>query len=70
MTETGTEATDLAQQMNAGLEAVIPVAYGMGVRFTALRRGYAETTVPFEGNGKIAVTQYVSNNLDYDYSCV
>jgi hypothetical protein len=25
---------------------------------------------PFEGNGRIAMTQYVSNNLDDDYSCV
>jgi hypothetical protein len=25
---------------------------------------------PFEGNGEIVVTQYVSNNLDYDYSCI
>ena len=24
---------------------------------------------PFEGVGKIAITQYVSANLDYDYSC-
>lgn len=25
--------------------------------------------VPFEGNGPIQITQYVSNNLDYDYAC-
>lgn len=25
---------------------------------------------PFEGNGIIEITQYVSNNLDYDYSCI
>lgn len=25
---------------------------------------------PFEGNGTIELTQFVSNNLDYDYSCV
>lgn len=25
---------------------------------------------PFEGNGRIAITQYVANNLDHDYSCV
>ena len=42
---------DLAAQMNVGLEQLIPVAHAMGVRFTALRRGYAETSVPFEGNG-------------------
>jgi hypothetical protein len=24
---------------------------------------------PFEGNGRVVITQYVSNNLDYDYSC-
>lgn len=37
--------------MNAGLEALIPVAHRMGVRFTELRPGYAASTVPFEGNG-------------------
>jgi acyl-coenzyme A thioesterase PaaI-like protein len=42
---------DLVAQMNAGLEALIPVAHRMGVRFTQLRPGYAEATVPFEGNG-------------------
>jgi acyl-coenzyme A thioesterase PaaI-like protein len=46
-----TDLSDLAPQMNTGLQALIPVAYNMGVRFTALRRGYAETSVPFEGNG-------------------
>jgi hypothetical protein len=25
---------------------------------------------PFEGDGIVAITQYVSNNLDFDYSCV
>ena len=25
---------------------------------------------PFEGNGAVVITQYVSNNLDYDYSCI
>jgi hypothetical protein len=25
---------------------------------------------PFEGNGRVVITQYVSTNLDYDYSCV
>lgn len=25
---------------------------------------------PFEGIGKVQITQYVSSNLDYDYSCV
>jgi len=24
---------------------------------------------PFEGNGAVVITQYVSTNLDYDYSC-
>jgi acyl-coenzyme A thioesterase PaaI-like protein len=51
MTDRGDTATDLARQMNSGLEALIPVAHRMGVRFTALRPGYAETSVPFEGNG-------------------
>jgi hypothetical protein len=25
---------------------------------------------PFEGTGRIEITQYVSTNLDYDYSCI
>jgi hypothetical protein len=25
---------------------------------------------PFEGNGIVEITQYVANNVDYDYSCV
>lgn len=25
---------------------------------------------PFEGDGRIAITQFVAKNLDYDYSCV
>jgi hypothetical protein len=28
------------------------------------------TLAPFEGNGHVVLTQYVSTNLDYDYSCV
>jgi hypothetical protein len=28
------------------------------------------TLAPFEGNGSVVITQYVSTNLDYDYSCV
>ncbi|HET9127960.1 MAG TPA: hypothetical protein VFN73_07760, partial [Propionibacteriaceae bacterium] len=28
------------------------------------------TLAPFEGNGQVVITQYVSTNLDYDYSCV
>jgi acyl-coenzyme A thioesterase PaaI-like protein len=43
--------TDVVAQMNAGLEVLIPVAHKMGVRFTDLRPGFAQTTVPFEGNG-------------------
>lgn len=27
------------------------------------------TLTPFEGDGVIAITQYVSSNLDYDYAC-
>ena len=37
--------------MNAGLERLIPVAYGMGVRFTVLRPGCVQAAVPLEGNG-------------------
>lgn len=25
---------------------------------------------PFEGNGQVVITQYVSSQLDYDYSCI
>ena len=41
---------DLVETMNDGLQQLIPVAWGMGVRFTELRPGFARATVPFEGN--------------------
>jgi acyl-coenzyme A thioesterase PaaI-like protein len=37
-------------QANAFLKQVIPVAAGMGVEFTAIRPGYVQAGVPFEGN--------------------
>jgi acyl-coenzyme A thioesterase PaaI-like protein len=37
--------------MNAGLEQLIPVAHGMGVRFVAMRPGFVQAQVPFDGNG-------------------
>lgn len=37
---------------------------------TTLSRGRSNCALaPFEGNGKVVITQYVSTNLDYDYSC-
>lgn len=41
---------DPVAAMNAGLQQLIPVAHGMGVRFTALRPGFVRASVPFEGN--------------------
>ncbi|MEO9139146.1 MAG: YiiD C-terminal domain-containing protein [Jatrophihabitans sp.] len=40
-----------ADQLNAGLESLIPVAHGMGVRFVEMRPGFVAASVPFEGNG-------------------
>lgn len=37
--------------MNSALEYTIPAAYKMGVTAVDVRRGFAETTVPIEGNG-------------------
>lgn len=42
---------DLVARLNAGLEALIPAAHRMGVRFTELHPGHAAATVPVEGNG-------------------
>jgi hypothetical protein len=37
---------------------------------TTLSRAKSNCTLaPFEGVGKVAITQYVANNLDYDFSC-
>ena len=41
---------DLAAQANGVLGQLIPVAASMGVEFTAVRRGFVQATVPFEGN--------------------
>jgi acyl-coenzyme A thioesterase PaaI-like protein len=51
MPDNEAEEVDVVAQMNAGLEVLIPVAHRMGVRFTELRPGFAQTSVPFEGNG-------------------
>lgn len=40
-----------AEQLNAALETLIPVAHKMGVHFAELRPGYVRAEVPFEGNG-------------------
>jgi len=37
--------------MNAGLEALIPRAHQMGIRFAELRPGYVRAEVPPDGNG-------------------
>jgi acyl-coenzyme A thioesterase PaaI-like protein len=37
--------------MNAAFAQTIPVAANMGVRFTEMRPGFVQATVPFEGNG-------------------
>ena len=39
------------EAMNAGLEALIPRAHQMGIRFVELRPGYVRAEVPPEGNG-------------------
>ena len=49
---------DAVAMMNAGLEQLIPVAWRMGVRFTDLRRGYVQASLPFEGNGNHFGTVY------------
>ena len=55
MTDYASDATaaadDPASVLNASLEQLIPVAHRMGVRFTELRPGFVQATVPFEGNG-------------------
>lgn len=41
---------DAVAAMNEGLSRLIPVAHGMGLRFTAMRPGFVQARVPFEGN--------------------
>jgi thioesterase domain-containing protein len=45
------DAGSLIETMNAALESTIPIAGQMGVRVVEVRRGFAATTVPVEGNG-------------------
>lgn len=40
-----------AEIVNGALEFTIPVAHRMGVTAVEVRRGFAATTVPIEGNG-------------------
>ncbi|MGW0049565.1 PaaI family thioesterase [Nocardia cyriacigeorgica] len=40
-----------AEIVNAAMEHTIPIAHTMGVQAAEVRRGYAATTVPIEGNG-------------------
>lgn len=56
MTETNsagaTEQTPaFADLVNSALEGTIPIAHKMGVQALEVRPGFAETTVPIEGNG-------------------
>ena len=46
------DMTELTPEtMNAGLEALIPRAHQMGIRFVELRPGYVRAEVPTDGNG-------------------
>jgi acyl-coenzyme A thioesterase PaaI-like protein len=45
------DAGSLIDVMNATLGSTIPIAGQMGVRVAEVRRGFAATTVPVEGNG-------------------
>ncbi|ATL65652.1 PaaI family thioesterase [Nocardia terpenica] len=51
MTETNGDAPAFADVLNGALELTIPIAHTMGVRAVEVRPGFAETTVPIEGNG-------------------
>lgn len=43
--------TAIADMLNGAMEKTIPMVHGMGVKAVQARRGYASSTVPFEGNG-------------------
>ncbi|MEV0078070.1 YiiD C-terminal domain-containing protein [Nocardia neocaledoniensis] len=45
------EDTSLVETVNGAIALTIPAAAKMGVRALEVRRGYARTTVPVEGNG-------------------
>ncbi|MGW6729582.1 YiiD C-terminal domain-containing protein [Nocardia sp. NPDC055029] len=44
-------ADDLVDTVNSAIELTVPAAAKMGVRALEVRRGFAATTVPSEGNG-------------------
>lgn len=44
-------ADDLVDTVNSAIELAVPAAAKMGVRALEVRRGFAATTVPSEGNG-------------------
>ncbi|MFE6926276.1 DUF4442 domain-containing protein [Nocardia sp. NPDC057663] len=44
-------ADDLVDTVNSAIELMVPAAAKMGVRALDVRRGFAATTVPSEGNG-------------------
>ena len=48
MTETAPPFADI---MNAAIEHTIPIAHKMGLKGEEIRRGFASTSVPIEGNG-------------------
>ncbi|WP_107660813.1 PaaI family thioesterase [Nocardia suismassiliense] len=45
------ETPPFAEIVNGALEFTIPIAHRMGVTAVDVRRGFAATTVPIEGNG-------------------
>lgn len=45
------EDTHLVDMVNSALQHTIPAVHRMGVRAVEVRKGYARTSVPFEGNG-------------------
>ncbi|MFF0452221.1 PaaI family thioesterase [Nocardia africana] len=49
--ETNNDTPAFADVVNGALEFTIPIAHKMGVQALEVRRGFAATTVPIEGNG-------------------
>ncbi|OBI45938.1 thioesterase [Mycobacterium kyorinense] len=45
------DAGEVVDMMNSAMASTIPIAHKMGVQVVDVRRGFAATTVPAEGNG-------------------
>lgn len=45
------DAGEVVDMMNNAMASTIPIAHKMGVQVVDVRRGFAATTVPAEGNG-------------------